>query len=53
MMAGGTVRSFLPEISSNGPRVALAVSIFAGECRERFAVAAFNNGRPGDGVVHC
>ena len=48
----GTVWSLPPETSSSGPRRALRVSTAAGECDTKFAVAASNSGRPGDGIVH-
>ena len=43
--------SLPPAVISSGPRVALRVSTFAGECSDRFAAAASNSGRPGEGIV--
>src|SRR4051812_34946132 len=52
VIASGTVRSRPPMTSSSGPRWSLWVFTSAGECREKFAVAASNNGLPGAGMVH-
>ena len=49
--ASGTVWSSTPEISSSGPRAALAVLTFACECGSKLAAAAWNSGRPGEGMV--
>ena len=40
-------------ISSSGPRSELPVSTFAGECREKLALAASKSGLPGAGMAHC
>ena len=45
--------SSLPDVSSSGPRTARWVSTFAGEFREKLAVASSNSGRPGPGIVHA
>ena len=47
VMASGTVWSRPPMISSSGPRSALPVLTFAGECSEKLAPAASNSGLPG------
>ena len=44
--------SWPPEISSSGPRSSFVVSTAACECSTKFAAAAWNSGRAGDGIVH-
>src|SRR6266540_3464751 len=50
-IAGGTVWSLPPAVRRSGPRVAFLVLTFAGELGTKFANAAWNSGRPGDGIV--
>src|SRR6188768_1378192 len=50
-MAGGTVWSDSPEMSSNGPRVAFAVSTFDSALGLRVAAATWKSGNPGAGIV--
>ena len=47
----GTVWSAVPEISSSGPRSSRAVFTAAWECITKFAAAAWNSGRAGDGIA--
>src|SRR6478752_533913 len=48
----GTVWSSVPDVSNSGPRSARWVSTLAGEFFEKLAVASWNRGRPGPGMVH-
>src|SRR5215472_2693660 len=51
-MAAGTVWSRPLAVISSGPRVLLPVLTLAGERGTKFAIAASNSGRPGEGMAH-
>jgi CTP:molybdopterin cytidylyltransferase MocA len=50
---GHGARSWVPMVSSSGPRSGFLVLTASGECRVKFAVAASNSGLAGDGTAHC
>ena len=52
MIASGTVWSLPPMVSSSGPRSSLFVSTLVSACGLKLALAAWNSGRAGEGIVH-
>src|SRR5439155_12628674 len=51
-ITGGPVLSFSPEMSKSGPRFGFATFTLVAEFGLKFAVAAWNRGRPGAGIAY-